>query len=381
MKVIRFGLLAIIGLGVGLPAAGGITYTCDPSINSDAYSNLCATLNGTTGTAFAGGLAGIYNSTFTNANATIYISFNSAVGLGESTFGVGAIVPYSTYQTQLQTESTDAAKTTLPASEPSLYSGGQILLTNALENALGFAGNEGVEFNASNPGTGFAGSVCSNPGNGAVVVAGPTACYNGIITLDTPANLASSLGQGYTYRGLGGSTTGTTNNYDIFSVIEHETDEVLGTASCVTTSTSPITDACATGPHPGFENAAAVDLFRYSAPGTRTFGTVGGTAYFSANGGTTDLYGNTYNTSDNGDDWADFTNNCTFVQDGVGCLNQSFDITTDGPGNTAGPEEAILNAVGYNLQQTAPEPGTLGLLGVSLVALAIQGKRLHRNKK
>jgi hypothetical protein len=193
--------------------------------------------------------------------------------------------------------------------------------------------------------------------------------------LNTPAGLQTALDQGYTYRGLGGSTTGTTANYDIFSVIEHETDEILGTASCYNTDNhTSVVDGCN-----GANNIGAVDNFRYSGAGTRTITTVGGTAYFSANGGVTDLDGNLYDNALNGDDWADFSNSCTFVQDGQGCPNgTAFDITTDGPGGTPGPEVAILNAVGFNLQSTSPEPGTLGLLGASLLALALGRNRLHR---
>jgi hypothetical protein len=380
----KFLLIAVAALGAGLPVFGGITYTCDPSINLDAYANLCATLNGTAGTAFTGGLAGLYNSTFTNANATIYIQFNNNGGLGESTPGFGADATYAQYQNQLQIKSTDPAKLTVPATEPGLYSGGGVFLTNALANALGFTGVDGVEFNPGGDAqNGWAGSSCTSPGDGAVVVASPTACYNGILTLNTPALLDSQDNQGYTYRGLGGSTTSATGgNYDIYSIIEHETDEILGTSSCYFTtpgSAGPpivpgsITDGC------GGTNVSAADLFRYSAPNTRTINTVGGTAYFSANNGTTDYEGNQYDNLENGNDWADFSNNCTFVQDGFGCPNgQPFDITSDNNGTSgAGPEVAILNAVGYNLANPTPEPSTLGLLGVSLAALALGRKRLH----
>lgn len=379
---LKFAFLLTVTLGVSLPAFGGITYTCDPTINSDAYANLCATLNGTAGTAFTGGLAGFYNSTFTNANATIYISFNTAAGLGESTVGYLNTVTYSAYQSALQSLSTDPAKAFVPATEPTLFGGGEVELTSALANALGLTATNGnppgdvlgTEYNAADASSGFAGSACTNPGNGAVVVASSTACYNGIITLNTPAGLDSSIGQGYTYRGLGGSTTGTTANYDIFSVIEHETDEILGTASCYNTDNlTSVVDGC------GGSTIGAIDNFRYSGSGTRTLTTSGGTAYFSANGGVTDLDSNLFDTGLNGEDWADFSNSCKFVQDGQGCPDgAAFDITTDGPGGTPGPEVAMLNAVGFNLQNPTPEPGTLGLLGISLIALALGRKRLSR---
>jgi hypothetical protein len=371
-KRLKFCLGAALVLGVSLPASGGVTYTCDATINADAYAGLCNYLNTT--------LASLYNSTFTNANASIYISFNSAAGLGESTTGYLNLVSYSTYQSALQTESTDSAKNFVPGTEPGLYGGGDVNLTSALANALGIAGPiAGTEYDGSDPGSGFAGAACTNPGNGAAVTASPSACYNGIITLDTPANLDSKYNQGYTYRSLGGSTTSASGgNYDIFSVIEHETDEVLGTASCYDTDNeTSVEDGC------GGTNIAAVDNFRYSGNGVRTINSLGTAAYFSADGGATDYEGNLYDNTANGSDWADFSNVCTFVQDGTGCPNgTAFDITTDNNGfGGAGPEVAILNAVGFNLsQQSTPEPGTLGLIGVSLVALTAAGKRLRRKK-
>jgi len=106
----------------------------------------------------------------------------------------------------------------------------------------------------------------------------------------------------------------------------------------------------------------------------RTFDTVGASAYFSRNGGTTDYQNNTYDNQANGNDWADFSNSCTFVQDGVGCPNgATFDILADGPGGTVGPEVAILNAVDYNL--VVPEPGTLGLPFTALIVLAHRRRR------
>jgi len=48
---------------------------------------------------------------------------------------------------------------------------------------------------------------------------------------------------------------------------------------------------------------------------------------------------------------------------------QTFDILSDGPGGTVGPEVSILNAVGFDL--AAPEPGTLALFGLGLAGLGL----------
>jgi hypothetical protein len=374
MKTQRFVLLAV-ALSASLPAVAGITYTCDASINS-TLAGLCGALNST--------VAGFYNSTFTNANATIYIQVANNGGLGESSVGYLNLQTYNAYQGKLSTESTDAARNTLPAgTEPAIFGGGSIELTSALKDAMGIGGTTvGTEFKSTaNGGTaanGWIGSSCTNPGDGAVVVASPTACYNGVITIDTEAELLALEGnQGYFFPGLAGGGGTSTFNYDFYSIVQHETDEVLGTTSCTDRSASGLSDGCG-----GANNASVNDLFRYSGAGTRVFNSTGGSQYFSANGGVTDYEGNQFPSALGSGDWADFSSSCTFVQDSSGCptntsTNTQFNITTDGPGGIAGPEIAMLNAVGYNLNTSAPEPATFGLIGMSL---AVAGFVLRRRK-
>jgi hypothetical protein len=86
----------------------------------------------------------------------------------------------------------------------------------------------------------------------------------------------------------------------------------------------------------------------------------------------TDTDGATYNTTNIGEDFADFHQGCAFIQDAEGCPGQSIDIANDYMGGP-GPEIQILNAVGYDLTPTntaTPEPGTVALLGGGLVAYA-----------
>lgn len=325
--------------------AAGISYTCAADINTDGPASLCSSIGSVVGAD--------YNSIFSNANASIYIQFANNGGLGESTTGFLNLVSYNSYLTALKADSSGdaidtAAIASLPSTEPALYSGGSIELTSALEEALGLGAGVG---------TTSGGAACFTPGSGG--------CYNGIITLNDPTDLALLTGgQGYWF----GSGTQTGSEYDIFSIIEHETDEVLGTSSCIDTGSGSLADGCA-----GSTNASAVDLFRYSA-GTRVFKSTTPGAYFSANGGVTQI-GPAYNTLANGEDYADFVTNCTSVQDATGCLGGKLDISTDG-----GAEVKILDAVGYNLTPTSsgpvtPEPNTLVLLGSGMVGIGFLVRR------
>jgi hypothetical protein len=147
--------------------------------------------------------------------------------------------------------------------------------------------------------------------------------------------------------------------YDMQSVVEHEVDEVLGTVS---------------GADGGFGGTPTVaDLFRYSAPGTRTF-TVPGTAYLSVNGGVTNLagYNNVTNCNISAGDCGDFDLSVLRVQNWQGAPGATPDVTL------GSPEERLLDVVGYTL--AAPEPSTLGLVGGTLLGAGFLRRRILARK-
>jgi hypothetical protein len=129
---------------------------------------------------------------------------------------------------------------------------------------------------------------------------------------------------------------------------------------------------------------SALDMFRYSAPGTLDYRT-GGTKYFSIDGGQTALFGNTLSTGAfNGDGrqashWKDAPG-CAVgngIMDPTFCYGQTGFVT--------GLDLAAFDAMGWNLsvdaltykgQSTAdiyaaavPEPSTYALFGVGLLGL------------
>ncbi len=375
-----FGLIVALGLSV-LPATAGsvtypppgdthpVNYTCDPSIGAA----LCDQLNHTLGTEYA--------SIFTNASANIYITMGS---LGNNVLAHNeeyyTTVYYADYYNALKASIHGAADASAVASLPEpppgvaglfsnpINSGYQVSLTSALDAALGFSGTYAPRLQC---------------------LAGISTCFNGIITLSNASNQ-------FDFSDSDGSSNG---KYDFFTVVQHETDEVLGTGSCVQAGTLKMASWCDNG----FWGVSAADLFRYVAPGQRGFSIdalgkvtfLPKSPYFSTDGGATGIAG--MSTSPIGDDYGDLSTQCQHVQDSIGCNawaagvnRRGRDLTNDG-----GVEVAMLDAIGYHLtgygQQIsaaspaadvnidfAPEPSSIGLVSIGF---GLSGVLLRRRQR
>ena len=324
----------------------GIVYTCDSSVPAST----CTYLNTT--------VAGYYNNIFLNANANIYIKFGTT-GLGGSD-GFINLVHYTPYVTAMTNKAVKSSNQASALSNINTYAtpayGTQNIMgiSVALGTALGFTGLIGI-----------------NAAESASCTPYTSGCYNEVITVADSASQASG-GFSFYYDDQGG--TEAAGQYDFYAVVEHETDEVLGTSSCISTqNTSGLTDEC-DGPVTGSNGIpSTVDLLRFSSPGKLALNTTPSTAagqYYSFDGGAHyGAYGDketakVYNTLDNGDDFADYISSSPdcgtnqAVQDAEGCPGEDAGLTILNDGQS---EITILNTDGFDIPEAAissPAPGS-----------------------
>jgi hypothetical protein len=266
-------------------------------------------------------------------NVTVNITFQeTSSGLGSSSTSLYAPT-YGQYYTALQNNQTHSAYDTIAiASLPNqaanpVNGDASIATVGPLLRALGF--------NAS-PGGG-------NP--------------------DTTISLNTSI------MNLSRSGAQNPSFYDLQAVAQHEIDEALGIGG-----TGSQLGGGTTGP------VGPLDLFRYSAPGVRSYAQGTSIApYFSINGGAASL--RPFNQAGNASDYADWAGTANpHVQDAFG--------TAGSQPNLDGIELEALDIVGYNLTpagtalelSAVPETGgSLALMCVGLiVAVAGYHKRTHK---
>ncbi len=335
------------------PALASIQFTCDmTSFSADAPMGTCAALN-------TSAVSDVYSSIFSNVNASIYITFgNTGVGQSSATF---TPVSYADYYNALAAHTDDpGALASLGGNTDPLgaQSNDMVDLSAALASALGIT--DGGADTAGLRSNGF--TTC------ALSVSDPS-CYSGVITI--------SNGGGFFFPGL---TSDTGLQVDFYSVVEHEVDEILGTVSCI--GGDDVDQCNANG-----TDASPADLFRYSAPGVRSFLSTSNScaayyAYFSIDSGKTDIAD--YNDCPIGGDYGDWLSIYPYlVQDAIASPDALLDIATDigvNGNHYPRPEVAVLDAVGFNLNDT-PEPATFGLLGAGMVALGFAGARRLRTRQ
>jgi uncharacterized protein (TIGR03437 family) len=248
------------------------------------------------------------------------------VGLGRS-LKPAYTIPYAEFLSALQASRQTAhdavAQNNIPPSSPSL-----IRFSSALGRVLGF----------------------NTPGN-LDPNGGSTGTFDGVITIASTAPIQYTRSAGVA-----------SFQYDALSIIEHETDEVLGLGSVLDTS--------ATG------QIKALDLFRYSLDsGTAALslsGSAAATSYFSIDGGVTYLVG--FNQDPDGDrgDW--LSGQCStsvktgLVQYAFTCPGVTADVTA------LSPEAIALDVIGYTLATppASPDIGPNGIVPLYSTVSSIQ---------
>jgi PEP-CTERM motif len=308
-RVLGWGLLAAGLSTVAVPAqALTISATYDSTITSDPNS---AAIMSTIGTAI-----NFYQTVITNP-ITVNIKFAEMTsGLGQSLTSYST-VNYSSYLTALQSHSSgNATDTSALASLPGgsnepVTNGAQIATTLANLRALGLRG--------------------APSGNDSTI----------------------SINTGIT------NYTGKTfdpSYYSLLAVVEHEMDEALGVGSDLNNG--------------GTSTVWAEDLFRYAAAGTRSYSTSSSaTAYFSVNGGVTNIAG--FNQSGGGSDYNDWDGSTVRVQNAYGTPGATLSL------DLYSPEVKVLDAIGYNFT-AVPEPASFGMVGLGALALFL--RRRHAAK-
>lgn len=220
-------------------------------------------------------------------------------------------------------------------------------------------------------------------GSGSVGACGSTNPVTGTSLIDVKSANARAVGLTFSPASDGAITINTQltdggtgpcagSCYSFDEVVEHEVDEVLGLGSSLTNCNG---SSCTTVP--AAPNPAPEDLFRYSGVGARSFqqntacGSLG-TAYFSIDGGTTNLAG--FNNACNGGDFADWDTSVARVQNWAASPNSN-------PG--LGVELTALDVIGYSLQSqgTVPEPSTVFLSASVLSALLLFRRKLASSRK
>jgi hypothetical protein len=171
--------------------------------------------------------------------------------------------------------------------------------------------------------------------------------------------------------------TGTPNpasQYDLIGGLEHEIDEVMGgggAGSTLNDIASP-TFCFSTPQPPVCTQEGATDLYRYSAPGVGSYSTSStATAYFSIDGGVTNIVNFNQGPGCVGGDFGDFSPDGT----GPGQLIQNAcnNFGQDEAYTTSSPEYTMMEAIGWDPVSSStapvPEPATLPLMATGLAAL------------
>jgi hypothetical protein len=322
--------LRLLAICVGLAFAGQaranllITPTFDSSITSDPNAaSIVSTINSA---------INFYETTFSNAiNVTIDFK-EMTTGLGSSSTTLYKVTYQGFINNLIASSSGDATDTTALAHLP----------TGA-----------------------------NNPVTGSTTINGKTANLRALGYTGIPpiGGFDGTIGLNTHLTNVG--SPGSSGTYSLLAVVEHEIDEVLGLGSDLGSPGQTF-----------FNDPAPEDLFRYDATGARSYsnnpscGAGDGPAAYLSLDGTTKLA--QFNNCANGGDYGDWASSP--LPGGVGPkVQDAFATPGSNPSlNIGSPEIVALDAIGYTLVRTVPEPTSPALVGLSLVGLALSRRKSSR---
>jgi hypothetical protein len=304
-------LVVMMGMGVGLAASPARALTIDYALIAGD------TLTTQQADAFAVA-AEAWEAVLTNpVTITIDIGFTSSIS-GSGTDVLSQATPnayyvgYTSMKAALTADATSAVQQSSVANLPASVPGGNVVATAADLLALGWSASSLAD------------------GNNAGDIQ-----FSDTVNFQYSRNSDGTVDSGY---------------YDFIGIAEHEIGHTLGFISDVGT---------------GINYDTVLDLDRFSAPGTRSF-TVGQAAYFSVDGGVTDIEGFSDGTTYQASHWLN----------GSGLLMQPT-IGTGQTQNITPIDLEAMNAIGWDLD--VPEPGSLVLLGPALAGLLATRRRTARS--
>lgn len=327
--------LTVLFVGIGAPAARADSLTITPTFDSSITSQAgAAGIEGAINSA----IGAIESDIFSPNNITVNIYFRTeGSGLGNSLTGIYEAT-YDQYYNAYKAVATNPDQLTALASlgMPPTSSGSPNPVNGSAYVEITSAEGRNLGFNTP---------------AATVVGAGK---YDSQISLNTTITYPPNLNNG--------------SNYGLQAVATHEIDEALGIGGTGSFIGSNLF---------GNNGVGDLDLYRYSAPGGRSYSTIQTTSpysYFSINGGTTVL---SYFNQTSGSDYGDWLSNP--IPAGYGPqVQDAFGVPGTNP--PLGVNElTAFEAIGYGLTSTAPptpEPptGSLMLIGIGLV-LVVMRKR------
>lgn len=319
---VRTGLTVAVVLCLSVLAYAGTTgLTIDPTFSPSLDTTADQQ-------AIDAAISNIEGSIASPNNITVTIYFNSvSSGLGEYNTGLSALsylqyydayAAVATSADQIAALNSLGAAPTVANPENPVDGSSLMLVTSAEASNLGF--NALPQINSSN--------------SSGLIPTGNTETYDAAIGLNASIT----------------SPEGTSDTYSLESAAINEIDDVLGIGAGGSMLANGDTGA-----------VGDLDLYRYSASGTRSYSTTSPSSYFSIDGGETVLsYFN--QTAGLYGDWLSNP-----IPNGYGVQVQDASGTID-TNPTLGPNELIaFNVIGYDV--VTPEPSTFVPAGLGLILI------------